>query len=173
MDMDALKRDLDGLKIEDNAKLVQQKSRDFYWYSPVLKRQLDAVTADLVVTPRTEAEVVRVLAACHRHGVPVTPRGSGTGNYGQAMPLSGGIASKNTLNASSAPAEAPMPTIGKAEGFCPSLGRRSGCTAGSVFSGAAAGSAGCFFFAMVVLLRLMSANGTRQTGVKFAKTGHG
>src|SRR5690606_30447369 len=50
MNMDALKRDLDGLKIEDNAKLVQQKSRDFYWYSPVLKRQLDAVTADLVVT---------------------------------------------------------------------------------------------------------------------------
>jgi FAD/FMN-containing dehydrogenase len=91
MDLAALKRDLDGLKIEDNAKLVQQKSRDFYWYSPVLKRQLDSVTGDLVVTPQSEAEVVRVLAACHRHGVPVTPRGSGTGNYGQAMPLSGGV----------------------------------------------------------------------------------
>ena len=91
MDIAALKRDLEGLKIEDNPKLVQQKSRDFYWYSPVLKRQLDAVTGDLVVTPRSEAEVVRVLAACHRHGVPVTPRGSGTGNYGQAMPLSGGV----------------------------------------------------------------------------------
>ncbi len=38
-----------------------------------------------------EAEVIRVLAACHRHGVPVTPRGTGTGNYGQAMPLSGGV----------------------------------------------------------------------------------
>ena len=32
-----------------------------------------------------------MLAACHRHGVPVTPRGTGTGNYGQAMPLSGGV----------------------------------------------------------------------------------
>jgi FAD/FMN-containing dehydrogenase len=90
MELAALKRDLDGLKIEDNAKLVQQKSRDFYWYSPVLKRQLDDVTADLVVSPRDEAEVIRVLAACHRHGVPVTPRGTGTGNYGQAMPLAGG-----------------------------------------------------------------------------------
>jgi FAD/FMN-containing dehydrogenase len=91
MDITALKADLDGLKIEDNPKIVQQKSRDFYWYSPVLKRQLDHVTADLVVSPKSEAEVIRVLASCHRHGVPVTPRGTGTGNYGQAMPLSGGV----------------------------------------------------------------------------------
>ena len=91
MDLTALKRDLDGLKIDDNEKIVQQKSRDFYWYSPVLKRQLEHVTGDLIVSPKSEAEVIRVLAACHRHGVPVTPRGTGTGNYGQAMPLSGGV----------------------------------------------------------------------------------
>ncbi|TPK37906.1 FAD-binding oxidoreductase [Mesorhizobium sp. B2-5-3] len=91
MDIAALKRDLDGIKFDDNPAIVQQKSRDFYWYSPVLKQQLDHVTGDLVVTPKNEAELIRVLAACHRHGVPVTPRGSGTGNYGQAMPLSGGV----------------------------------------------------------------------------------
>ncbi|AZO57643.1 MULTISPECIES: FAD-binding oxidoreductase [unclassified Mesorhizobium] len=91
MDVSALKRDLDGIKLDDNPAIVQQKSRDFYWYSPVLKQQLDHVTGDLIATPKTEAELIRVLAACHRHGVPVTPRGSGTGNYGQAMPLSGGV----------------------------------------------------------------------------------
>lgn len=91
MDVSALKRDLDGIKLDDNPAIVQQKSRDFYWYSPVLKQQLDHVTGDLIVTPKTESELIRVLAACHRHGVPVTPRGSGTGNYGQAMPLSGGV----------------------------------------------------------------------------------
>lgn len=91
MDIAALKRDLGGIKVDDHPAIVQQKSRDFYWYSPVLKQQLDHVTGDLIVTPRNEAEVMRVLAACYRHGVPVTPRGSGTGNYGQAMPLSGGV----------------------------------------------------------------------------------
>jgi len=87
----ALRQDLDGIKIEDNERIVQQKSRDFYWYSPVLKRQLEQVTGDLIVSPQNEAEVIRILAACHRHGIPVTPRGAGTGNYGQAMPLSGGV----------------------------------------------------------------------------------
>lgn len=91
MDIAALKRDLDGIKLDDHPAIVQQKSRDFYWYSPVLKAQLDHIKGDLIVTPKNEDEVIRALAACHRHGVPVTPRGSGTGNYGQAMPLSGGV----------------------------------------------------------------------------------
>lgn len=90
-DVAALKTALDGLKVEDNPALVKQKSRDFFWYSPILKRQLDGITADLVVTPQNEAEVVRTLAVCHAMGVPVTVRGCGTGNYGQAMPLSGGV----------------------------------------------------------------------------------
>jgi FAD/FMN-containing dehydrogenase len=87
----ALKAALDGMKIEDNPALVRQKSRDFFWYSPVLKRELDHVTAELVVTPRDESEVTRALAACYAQDIPVTVRGAGTGNYGQAMPLAGGI----------------------------------------------------------------------------------
>jgi FAD/FMN-containing dehydrogenase len=85
-------RDLIGpIKWEDNPVLVRQKSRDFYWYSPVLKRELEAVTADVVVSPVSEAEVRAVLAAAYRLEIPVTPRGAGTGNYGQAMPLMGGV----------------------------------------------------------------------------------
>ncbi len=90
-DITSLKAALAGLKIEDNPAIVKQKSRDFFWYSPVLKRELDHVTADLVVSPKNEAEIIQVLKTCYELGVPVTARGSGTGNYGQAMPLSGGV----------------------------------------------------------------------------------
>jgi FAD/FMN-containing dehydrogenase len=82
---------LPGLDWTTDPALVRQKSRDFFWYSPVLKRQLNKVTGEAVVTPRDEAELRAVLAAAHAHDVPVTPRGAGTGNYGQAMPLQGGI----------------------------------------------------------------------------------
>ncbi|WMS43297.1 FAD-binding oxidoreductase [Acuticoccus sp. MNP-M23] len=91
MNLDALKSDLAGVALEDNPRIVQQKSRDFYWYSPVLKRQLENVTADLVAAPTSEDELLFILGACFRNNVPVTVRGSGTGNYGQAMPLAGGL----------------------------------------------------------------------------------
>jgi FAD/FMN-containing dehydrogenase len=89
-DIARLKASLPGIRIEDHPTLVRQKSRDFFWYSPVLKRQLDHVTADCVIQPRSTEEVVAALAACHALAIPVTPRGTGTGNYGQAMPLAGG-----------------------------------------------------------------------------------
>ena len=91
VDWAALAAALAPVPVEADPALVRQKSRDFYWYSPVLKQQLRGVTADLVASPRSEAEVIGVLRQCHAAGVPVTPRGAGTGNYGQAMPLHGGV----------------------------------------------------------------------------------
>ncbi len=90
-DIATLKSRLGAIKTDDNAAILRQKSRDFFWYSPTLKRQLDGVVGDLVVAPKSIDEVAHTLAACHALGIPVTPRGAGTGNYGQAMPLSGGV----------------------------------------------------------------------------------
>ena len=90
MDITAAKAALKHLDLDDNPAAVRAKSRDFFWYSPVLKDRLDQVSADFVVMPNNQDEVTQVLAACYAHGVPVTVRGSGTGNYGQAMPLAGG-----------------------------------------------------------------------------------
>lgn len=70
---------------------VARLSQDFSWFSPVLKGVLDGKVADAVVRPRDEAELREVVAACARHDVPITLRGGGTGNYGQATPLFGGL----------------------------------------------------------------------------------
>jgi hypothetical protein len=87
----AVRAALDHLDIDDNPATLKQKSRDFFWYSPLLKEKMDHLVGDFVVSPRSEAEVIEVLKTCFAHDVPVTTRGAGTGNYGQAMPLEGGV----------------------------------------------------------------------------------
>jgi FAD/FMN-containing dehydrogenase len=75
----------------DDPIQIRAKSQDFYWYSPILEAQLHGKTADLIVCPRNEADILRVARACARFRVPLTVRGGGTGNYGQSVPLEGGI----------------------------------------------------------------------------------
>ncbi len=81
----------DPTRVLTSPAIVQRLSRDFYWYSPVLKKLLDDKQADAVVQPVSTQEVVQVLACCHERSIPVTARGAGTGNYGQAVPLHGGV----------------------------------------------------------------------------------
>jgi hypothetical protein len=66
-------------------------STDFAHVSPVLAGLLPTRLADAVVFPRTSGEIAEVLRLAHRHKVAVTPRGAGTGSYGQAVPLAGGV----------------------------------------------------------------------------------
>jgi len=73
-----------------DAALCAQKSRDFHWFSPILREALRGRVAEAVVAPRTEGEVMRVARAAARARVPLTCRGAGTGNFGQAVPLKGG-----------------------------------------------------------------------------------
>ncbi|MGQ0622412.1 MAG: FAD-linked oxidase C-terminal domain-containing protein [Panacagrimonas sp.] len=48
-------------------------------------------TPQAVVLPETEAQLQAVLRLCHKHQVPVVPRGAGTGLSGGAMPIREGI----------------------------------------------------------------------------------
>lgn len=70
---------------------IARLSQDFSWFSPVLKRQLAGKIADAVARPRDEAEIKRLVALCAKLRIPITIRGAGTGNYGQAVPLQGGV----------------------------------------------------------------------------------
>jgi len=81
----------DPSRVLTQRPVVERLSRDFYWYSPVLRKQLDGKTGEIVVQPLSAMEIQSVLRYCYAHGVAVTIRGAGTGNYGQAVPLQGGV----------------------------------------------------------------------------------
>ncbi|MCP9941654.1 FAD-binding oxidoreductase [Cyanobium sp. ATX 6E8] len=70
---------------------LERLSRDYFDYSPVLVPQLQGCRAQLVAFAVTVEQVRLVAGACARHGVPLTVRGAGTGNYGQCVPLQGGL----------------------------------------------------------------------------------
>ena len=86
-DIAALLSMIGDVPVTTDPAVVRKRSRDFFWYSPVLNAQLNGLSAEVVVTPRDETDVVRTAAACARLGISITPRGAGTGNYGQAVPL--------------------------------------------------------------------------------------
>ena len=89
--LEAVRAALDDLQPSGDPVLLESRSRDYYWYSPILKEQLDPCRGELLVRAASESEVLRIAAACARYRVPLTVRGGGTGNYGQCVPLDGGV----------------------------------------------------------------------------------
>src|SRR5437870_10027681 len=77
---------------------IQGFLRDNSWLSPILAGYFrsDGAGADMpevgvVVSPRTLDELRAAIAVAVRHEVPITPRGRGTSNFGQSIPLRGGM----------------------------------------------------------------------------------
>jgi len=81
----------DAARVITAPAVVERLSKDFYWYSPVLKKQLESKRGDVVVQPASVDEVLAIARYAGEHGIPLTVRGAGTGNYGQCIPLHGGI----------------------------------------------------------------------------------
>jgi len=89
--LEAFRAEIGNIPCHDDGKLVQAKSRDYYWYSPILKEMLDRHSGQLLVRPRNEDEVRAVAGSVARQRIPLTVRGGGTGNYGQCVPVEGGV----------------------------------------------------------------------------------
>ena len=81
----------DPARVLTTPAMVDRLSHDFYWYSPVLRPLLADKTAEAIVQAVSVEEVLAVMRFAGRHEIPVTVRGAGTGNYGQCVPLEGGI----------------------------------------------------------------------------------
>ncbi len=91
IDWPAFAESLNGIECAIAPAQVSKLSKDYYYFSPILFDQLKDKVGDLVVKPKTEAEVLKVAKACVDKKVSLTVRGAGTGNYGQAIPLTGGV----------------------------------------------------------------------------------
>jgi FAD/FMN-containing dehydrogenase len=105
--LEAFVADLGDIPVATDPGTVKVKSRDFFWFSPILKPLLDDKRAFAIVRPRNRNELIRVVSLAAKRRVALTTRGGGTGNYGQCVPLDGGIVLDMTgLDASSKPAPA-------------------------------------------------------------------
>src|ERR671931_240671 len=80
----------DGLVLTDEGRMVYEcDMHTFYKGAP-----------DAVVLPSTAAQVQAIVRTCRGAGVPIVPRGSGTGLIGGAMAARGGVmVALNRLNA--------------------------------------------------------------------------
>ena len=82
---------IEGVEMTMDPRRIRVKSRDRYAVSPLLRTMLEGKQADVVVTPKTIEELKRVVSAAVRYRIPITERGGGSANYGQSVPLRGGI----------------------------------------------------------------------------------
>ena len=91
IDWQAFATRFDTIETIQDLSQVAKLSKDYYHFSPILAEQLKDKVGNLVVRPKTEAEVLKVAKVCVDSKVPLIVRGAGTGNYGQAIPLVGGV----------------------------------------------------------------------------------
>jgi FAD/FMN-containing dehydrogenase len=82
---------IEGISSTQDGHTLSVKSKDYFWYSPLLAQSLGDKLGEIVVKPSTQEELIRVAAAACQHRINLTVRGGGTGNYGQCVPLEGGV----------------------------------------------------------------------------------
>lgn len=91
IDYQAIASKLEGIEATSDRDRLTKLSLDYYHFSPILEEKLQDKRGELAVFPTTEAEVLQIARACVENKIPLTVRGAGTGNYGQCIPLKGGI----------------------------------------------------------------------------------
>ena len=74
IDWDEFKRDISGVSFYDEKAFVASRSKDYYWYSPLLSEVLEDKVGDIVVIPSNQTEVMKVAAAVAKHKIPLTIR---------------------------------------------------------------------------------------------------
>ncbi len=74
-----------------DARVLETFSKDQYAFSPVLLEMLRDKRAEVMVAPDSSEQLQKIISLAALENIPLTVRGAGSGNYGQAVPLHGGI----------------------------------------------------------------------------------
>jgi glycolate oxidase subunit GlcD len=84
----SLRRDL--ARLVGHESVLEPHAYGPYTHDATIQRGLRG-TPDAVVRPPDAQAVVRLVAWCYAHEVPIVPRGGGTGLSGGAVPMQGGV----------------------------------------------------------------------------------
>ena len=82
---------IEGIYFTQDGHTLSVKSKDYFWYSPLLQQSLGDKLGEVLVKPRDQLELIRIASAACKNHINLTVRGGGTGNYGQCVPLEGGV----------------------------------------------------------------------------------
>jgi FAD/FMN-containing dehydrogenase len=85
------RREIGDIPLTDDLQTRKAMSRDWSSVSPLLRKSLRGRIADAVATPRDRSDIETLIRAAVRTRMPLIARGGGTANYGQSVPLAGGV----------------------------------------------------------------------------------
>ncbi|MDD3398267.1 MAG: FAD-binding oxidoreductase [Candidatus Methanomethylophilaceae archaeon] len=80
---------MDRLREAVGPEACSNRTADLYTYG--FDASIHHRTPDMVIQPRSTDQVSEVMRIAYQHGIPVVPRGGGTGLCGSAVPVQGGI----------------------------------------------------------------------------------
>lgn len=87
----AFRAEIGDIPLTDDLQTRKAMSRDWSSVSPLLRKSLRGRIADAVAAPRNRTQIVTLIRAAVLTGMPLIARGGGTANYGQSVPLAGGV----------------------------------------------------------------------------------
>ena len=80
----------EGIVYSDDEEVIRKESMDMSFMSIFLLPYINK-KSDIVVYPKSEEEVIKVVEKAIEEHIPIVPRGGGMNNIGGVIPLKGGI----------------------------------------------------------------------------------
>ena len=84
-DWEGFKNEISGVRFEEDQAFVASRSKDYFWYSPILSEVFENKTGDMVVIPSNQEEVIKVANNLQKKIHPDVNRGINTERLSQLV----------------------------------------------------------------------------------------